>query len=155
MVLHERLNRAQWLAVALAAIGVLYLTVATAHPPWIALVLAASFGTYGLIRKVVKVESVPGSRPRPCCSRRSRWRSSRGRAARHRRAGARERWHQRAAGRSGLITALRSRCSPTARADPVLDHPASCSTIGPTLQFLIGGVRVPRGVHGRARRGLS
>jgi chloramphenicol-sensitive protein RarD len=60
MVLHERLNRAQWLAVALAAIGVLYLTVATAHPPWIALALAASFGTYGLIRKVVKVESVPG-----------------------------------------------------------------------------------------------
>jgi chloramphenicol-sensitive protein RarD len=60
VVLHERLNRAQWLAVALAAIGVLYLTVATAHPPWIALALAASFGTYGLIRKVVKVESVPG-----------------------------------------------------------------------------------------------
>jgi chloramphenicol-sensitive protein RarD len=60
VVLHERLNRAQWLAVALAAIGVLYLTVATAHPPWIALVLAASFGTYGLIRKVVRVESVPG-----------------------------------------------------------------------------------------------
>ena len=60
VVLQERLNRAQWLAVALAAIGVLYLTVATAHPPWIALALAASFGTYGLIRKVVKVESVPG-----------------------------------------------------------------------------------------------
>lgn len=60
MVLHERLNRAQWLAVALAALGVLYLAVATAHPPWIALALAASFGTYGLIRKVVKVESVPG-----------------------------------------------------------------------------------------------
>ena len=60
MLLHERLNRAQWLAVALAALGVLYLTVATSRPPWIALGLAASFGTYGLIRKVVKVESVPG-----------------------------------------------------------------------------------------------
>jgi chloramphenicol-sensitive protein RarD len=60
MVLHERLNRAQRVAVGLAAIGVLYLTIATAHPPWIALALAASFGTYGLIRKVVKVESVPG-----------------------------------------------------------------------------------------------
>lgn len=59
-LLHERLNRAQWLAVGLAALGVLYLAVATAHPPWIALALAASFGTYGLIRKVVKVESVPG-----------------------------------------------------------------------------------------------
>jgi chloramphenicol-sensitive protein RarD len=60
VLLHERLNRAQWLAVALAALGVLYLTVATAHPPWIALALAASFGTYGLIRKVVNVDSVPG-----------------------------------------------------------------------------------------------
>jgi chloramphenicol-sensitive protein RarD len=60
VVLHERLNRVQWSAVALAATGVLYLTIATAHPPWIALALAASFGTYGLIRKVVRVESVPG-----------------------------------------------------------------------------------------------
>jgi len=60
MVLHERLNRAQWLAVSLAALGVIYLTAATAHPPWIALALAVSFGTYGLIRKVVKVDSVPG-----------------------------------------------------------------------------------------------
>jgi len=59
-VLKEQLNRAQWLAVALAAIGVLYLTMVSARPPWIALTLAASFGTYGLIRKVVKVESVPG-----------------------------------------------------------------------------------------------
>ena len=60
MVLHERLNRAQWLAVALAAFGVLYLTVVAGRPPWIALTLAASFGLYGLIRKVVRVEAVPG-----------------------------------------------------------------------------------------------
>ncbi len=59
-VLKERLNRAQWLAVTLAAIGVAYLTVITGRPPWIALALAASFGLYGLIRKVVAVESVPG-----------------------------------------------------------------------------------------------
>ncbi len=60
LVLHERLNRAQWVAVGLAAIGVLYLTVATGRPPWIALTLAASFGLYGLIRKVVSVEAVAG-----------------------------------------------------------------------------------------------
>jgi len=59
-VLKERLNRAQWLAVALAAAGVLYLTIVSARPPWIALTLATSFGLYGLIRKVVRVESVPG-----------------------------------------------------------------------------------------------
>jgi chloramphenicol-sensitive protein RarD len=60
LILSERLTRAQWTAVALAAVGVVYLTVAAGRPPWIALVLAASFGTYGLIRKMVAVDSVPG-----------------------------------------------------------------------------------------------
>jgi chloramphenicol-sensitive protein RarD len=59
-VLHERLNRAQWTAIALAAAGVLYLAVVLGRPPWIALWLAGSFGMYGLIRKVVTVEAVPG-----------------------------------------------------------------------------------------------
>ncbi|MFO1406316.1 MAG: EamA family transporter RarD [Steroidobacteraceae bacterium] len=59
-VLHERLNRVQWTAVAIAGAGVLYLAVALGRPPWIALALAASFGMYGLIRKVVQVDSVPG-----------------------------------------------------------------------------------------------
>ena len=60
LVLKERLNRVQWFAVGLAAIGVLYLALIAGRPPWIALALAVSFGTYGLIRKVVSVESVPG-----------------------------------------------------------------------------------------------
>jgi chloramphenicol-sensitive protein RarD len=59
-VLGERLNRAQKTAVGLAAAGVLYLAVVAGRPPWIALALAASFGLYGLIRKVVAVDSVPG-----------------------------------------------------------------------------------------------
>jgi chloramphenicol-sensitive protein RarD len=59
-LLSERLTRAQWIAVALAASGVAYLTIVAGRPPWIALALALSFGTYGLIRKVVKVESLPG-----------------------------------------------------------------------------------------------
>jgi chloramphenicol-sensitive protein RarD len=59
-LLHERLSRVQWIAVGLAAVGVIYLTVVAARPPWIALALAISFGTYGLIRKVVPVEAVPG-----------------------------------------------------------------------------------------------
>ncbi len=59
-VLHERLNRAQWIAVGLAAVGVVYLAVVTGRPPWIAISLALSFGFYGLLRKVVAVDSVPG-----------------------------------------------------------------------------------------------
>ena len=58
--LSERLTPAQWSAVALAACGVAYLTVTAGRLPWIALTLAFSFATYGLIRKVVKVESLPG-----------------------------------------------------------------------------------------------
>ena len=43
---------AQWAALALATAGVLWLTVQVGQLPWIALVLAASFGCYGLMRKV-------------------------------------------------------------------------------------------------------
>jgi chloramphenicol-sensitive protein RarD len=59
-VLKERLNRAQWIAVALAAIAVLYLAVLAGRPPWIALTLAVSFSLYGLLRKVISVDALPG-----------------------------------------------------------------------------------------------
>lgn len=59
-VLGERLNARQWCAVALATLGVAWLTWQVGRLPWIALTLAFSFGTYGLIRKIVSVESVPG-----------------------------------------------------------------------------------------------
>ena len=59
-LLSERLSPAQWITVSLAVGGVSYLTVMTGGLPWIALTLAFSFATYGLIRKVVKVESLPG-----------------------------------------------------------------------------------------------
>ncbi len=58
--LHERLNRLQWAAVALATIAVLFLTVEAGRPPWIALTLAISFSLYGLMRKVMSVEALPG-----------------------------------------------------------------------------------------------
>ena len=59
-VLHERLNAAQWTAVALAAIAVLYLALAAGRPPWLAFALALSFSLYGLLRKVISVEALPG-----------------------------------------------------------------------------------------------
>jgi chloramphenicol-sensitive protein RarD len=60
LVLSERLNRTQWIAVALAAIGVTHLTIEAGHLPWIALTLAVSFSLYGFIRKTANVEALPG-----------------------------------------------------------------------------------------------
>jgi len=60
LLLHERLNLAQRLAVGSAAAGVAYLTWQLGSLPWIALALALSFGGYGLIRKVAAVEAIPG-----------------------------------------------------------------------------------------------
>lgn len=60
LILKERLNRPQWLAVAFAFAGVVWLTLQTGKLPWIALSLAISFGLYGLIRKMVKVDAIAG-----------------------------------------------------------------------------------------------
>lgn len=58
--LGERLNRRQWGAIALAALGVAWLTWQVGRPPWIALSLAVSFGLYGFVRKTVVVDAVAG-----------------------------------------------------------------------------------------------
>jgi chloramphenicol-sensitive protein RarD len=58
--LRERLTRVQWVSVALASVGVLWLTIQYGHPPWIAIGLALSFALYGLIRKLAAVDSVAG-----------------------------------------------------------------------------------------------
>ena len=58
--LRERLRPLQWLSVAIATAGVLWLTVQHGRLPWIALALAASFALYGLIRKLVAVDSISG-----------------------------------------------------------------------------------------------
>ena len=60
LVFGERLRRLQWLAVTLAAAGVLYLTFAYGALPWISLVLALSFGTYGLVKKKAPLGSMHG-----------------------------------------------------------------------------------------------
>jgi len=60
VVLRERLNRRQWLAVGLAAAAVAILTARVGHLPWISLALAFSFGFYGLLRKTVSSDAVVG-----------------------------------------------------------------------------------------------
>ncbi len=56
----ERLRIAQWLAVAIATIGVVVMTMALGYVPWIALVLCFSFAFYSVIRKQVQVDSRAG-----------------------------------------------------------------------------------------------
>ncbi len=60
LFLKERLRPAQWLALAVAVSGVLYLTFSYGAFPWIALTLAFSFGVYGLIRKTAPLNSAEG-----------------------------------------------------------------------------------------------
>jgi chloramphenicol-sensitive protein RarD len=58
VILRERLRRWQWLALGIAFVAVVGLTVEYGHPPWVALTLAFSFGTYGLAKKQAGVEAV-------------------------------------------------------------------------------------------------
>ena len=60
VLLGERLTRRQWLAVAIAAAGVSLLAWDARDMLWISLTLAISFAGYGLVRKLVAVESLPG-----------------------------------------------------------------------------------------------
>jgi len=58
--LGERMRAGQWLAVGLAATGVLYLTLSLGALPWIGLTLAFSFAGYGLLRKTAALNSLEG-----------------------------------------------------------------------------------------------
>jgi chloramphenicol-sensitive protein RarD len=60
VVLGERLRPAQWTALGAAFVAVLVLTVENGSPPWIALVLAFSFGAYGLLKKQAGTGAVEG-----------------------------------------------------------------------------------------------
>lgn len=60
LILKERLRRVQWICVGLAVAAVVWLSVAVGHVPWVGLVLAASFGTYGFVRKTARVDSLVG-----------------------------------------------------------------------------------------------
>ena len=51
VILGERLRRVQWIAIGIATAGVVIMTITVGSPPWISLILAFSFGTYGLLKK--------------------------------------------------------------------------------------------------------
>ena len=59
-VLHEHLRRLQWAAIALAAAGVALMIFQLGRPPWIALVIAGTWGGYSLMRKQSPLGSLTG-----------------------------------------------------------------------------------------------
>jgi chloramphenicol-sensitive protein RarD len=59
-ILGEKMNRWQAVSFVVAGIGVIYMTLSLGTFPWIALILALSFGFYGLSKKLIKVDSILG-----------------------------------------------------------------------------------------------
>jgi chloramphenicol-sensitive protein RarD len=60
ILLKEKMRPLQWVAVSIASIGVLVLTIDYGRLPWIALVLAISWGSYGLIKKQLGLGALEG-----------------------------------------------------------------------------------------------
>jgi len=59
-VLKERLDRLEWLSVALAVAAIANEILAFGSLPWVSLILAGTFGTYGLLRKQLPVDALSG-----------------------------------------------------------------------------------------------
>lgn len=60
LLMGERLTRGEWIGVMLAALGVGYLALVSPRLPWVAMVLAASFGVYGLVKKQTELPAAEG-----------------------------------------------------------------------------------------------
>jgi chloramphenicol-sensitive protein RarD len=60
LLFRERLRTMQWVPIVFAGAGVLYLTVTLGSPPWLALVLASTFGLYGVVKKTAPLSSLFG-----------------------------------------------------------------------------------------------
>ncbi|MEN9742142.1 MAG: EamA family transporter RarD [Actinomycetota bacterium] len=58
VLLKEKLRKLQWLAIAIATVAILWLTVTLGAPPYVALSLAVTFGFYGYIKKKANVEAI-------------------------------------------------------------------------------------------------
>ena len=60
ILLKEKMRKMQWIAVSIATVGVIVLTVDYGRLPWVALGLALSWGTYGLVKKQLGLGALEG-----------------------------------------------------------------------------------------------
>lgn len=58
IVFREELRKPQWVAVVIAAVGVIFLTVDAGRLPWIGLVLGVTFSAYGMVKKKADIDAV-------------------------------------------------------------------------------------------------
>jgi len=60
ILLKEKMRKLQWISVGIASIGVLVLAIDYGRPPWIAIALATSWGSYGLVKKQLGLGALEG-----------------------------------------------------------------------------------------------
>jgi len=58
VVFRETLSILQWISVGLAVVAVLTLTFGLGTPPWLAIIISITFGIYGLLKRIIKVDSI-------------------------------------------------------------------------------------------------
>lgn len=139
LILGERLRPLQWLALGIAAVAVVFLTVSAGRAPYIALALAFSFGTYGLLRKTANVGAVEGLTVEtallaPVAVGYLAWLSYAGEGS----FTADPPWHALLLSTAGVVTAIPLLCFGAAATRVTLTTLGLLQYVAPTLQFLLG-----------------
>ena len=139
VILGERLRPLQWGALGLAAAAVLGLAIENGRPPWVALALAFSFATYGVLKKQANAGAIEGLTVEtlviaPVAAGFLLWLGSTG--ASH--ATVDLPWHLVLLATSGIVTALPLICFGGAATRVPLTTLGLLQYLAPTIQFLLG-----------------
>ena len=139
LLLGERLRRLQWLAMGIGALACVVLTVDYGRPPWIALVLAFTFGTYGLAKKQAGAEAVESMALEtlliaPFAAAYLAWLVAQGQSS----FGAHGPGHALLLMSSGVVTAIPLMCFGAAAIRIPMVTLGLLQYLGPTLQFALG-----------------
>ena len=138
-VFRERLRRMQWAALTLTAVAIAILAVDYGRPPWVALVLAGSFGTYGLLTKIADVGGIESLTfetlvAAPFAAGFLIWLSTQGQTE----FGHHGWWHMVLIALTGLITAVPLICFGEAATRVSMVTLGLLQYLAPTIQFLLG-----------------